>query len=54
MSVLDDGVGEVVQALKQNQMLDNTVILFFADNGAPITIELSNAGSNNPFRGVSH
>lgn len=53
VSILDDGVGRVVKALEEKKMLDNSVILFFADNGAPITIEHKNAGSNNPFRGVS-
>lgn len=52
VSVLDDSVGKVVNALKEKQMLDNTVILFFCDNGAPIEGEYSNGGSNNPFRGV--
>lgn len=53
VSILDDGVGRVVKALSDKKLLDNTIILFFADNGAPIEIELKNAGSNNPFRGVS-
>ncbi|KAJ6648070.1 Arylsulfatase B [Pseudolycoriella hygida] len=51
VSILDDGVGRVVKALKKRKMLDNTIILFFADNGAPIEIELKNAGSNMPLRG---
>jgi len=54
VSVLDDGVGNVVNALNEKQMLDNTVILFFCDNGAPTNGGLnSNGGSNNPFRGVN-
>lgn len=52
VSVLDDSIGNVVNALKENQMLDNSVILFFCDNGATIEIEHSNGGSNSPFRGV--
>ncbi|KAJ6648068.1 Arylsulfatase J, partial [Pseudolycoriella hygida] len=51
VSILDDGVGRVVKALSENKMLDNTIILFFADNGAPIEIEHRNAGSNMPFKG---
>ncbi len=49
---MDDGIGNIVQALNKRQMLDNTIILFFSDNGAPIDIEHKNAGSNLPFRGV--
>lgn len=52
VSILDDSVGKVVDALKANQMLENSIILFFCDNGAAIEIEHSNSGSNMPFRGV--
>lgn len=52
IAALDDGVGKVVNALKENQMLQNSVILFFCDNGAPIEQEHSNGGSNSPFKGV--
>lgn len=52
VSALDDSVGKVVKALNEKQMLDNTVILFFSDNGAPIEGEYINSGSNNPFKGV--
>lgn len=51
VSALDDSIGNVVNALKENQMLDNSVILFFCDNGATIEIEHSNGGSNSPFKG---
>lgn len=52
VSILDDSIGKVVNALQENQMLDNSVILFFCDNGATIEIEHSNGGSNSPFKGV--
>lgn len=34
IEIMDDGVGEVVEALKQKGMYDNTVVLFLSDNGA--------------------
>ena len=32
---LDDGVGQVLQTLQANNILDNTLIFFLSDNGAP-------------------
>ena len=32
---LDDGVGQVLQTLQANNLLDNTLIFFLSDNGAP-------------------
>lgn len=52
ISKVDDGVGQVVQALKDRDMLDNSIILFLADNGAPSLGTHANAGSNYPLRGV--
>lgn len=36
VSKLDESVGRVIEALEQNHMLDDSVILFMSDNGAPI------------------
>lgn len=33
IEIVDDGVGEVVEALKQKGMYDNTIFLFLSDNG---------------------
>lgn len=36
LSKLDESVGKVVAALEKNKMLETSVILFMADNGAPV------------------
>lgn len=33
ISVMDDGVGKVVKAIKEKGILDNTIIMFMSDNG---------------------
>ncbi|WP_139959660.1 sulfatase family protein [Flavicella sediminum] len=38
LSAVDDGVGEIVKALKDNNLLENTVIFIIGDNGAPLKI----------------
>lgn len=52
ISKLDQSVGDVVSALSGRGMLENSIILFMSDNGAPTLDLLSNMGSNYPFRGV--
>jgi arylsulfatase A-like enzyme len=44
---LDDGVGQVLQTLQTNNLLDKTVIFFLSDNGAPFHRFTRNA----PLRG---
>lgn len=48
MSV-DRGVGKIRQALKDNGIDDNTIIIFTCDNGAPHYVGLPDV--NKPFRG---
>ena len=49
---LDESVGKVMLALKENRMLDHTIVVFVSDNGAPTTGIHPNHGSNWPLRGV--
>ena len=45
---VDRGVGKIVQALKDNGQLENTLIVFMSDNGA----EPNHGGLNAPLKGV--
>jgi len=46
---VDRGVGKVRQALKDNGIDDNTIIIFTCDNGAPYYVGLPDV--NKPYRG---
>ena len=46
---VDRGVGKIRQALIENGIYDNTIIIFTSDNGAPNNLGLPNV--NKPFRG---
>jgi arylsulfatase A-like enzyme len=49
---LDDGVGQILQTLQANNLLDKTLIFFLSDNGAPRESPQGVGGSNNyPLRG---
>lgn len=48
VSILDDGVGEIIAALDAGGARDNTLVCFLSDNGGPTT---ANASSNRPLRG---
>ncbi|XP_014208813.1 arylsulfatase I-like [Copidosoma floridanum] len=52
MAKLDESVGEVVAALRRNSMLQNSVVVFMADNGAATQGIHYNRGSNYPLRGI--
>ncbi|CRL01710.1 CLUMA_CG014926, isoform A [Clunio marinus] len=51
ISKLDDGIGQIVEALEDANILDNTIILFYSDNGGKFTGRFNNYGSNFPLRG---
>jgi arylsulfatase A-like enzyme len=38
MSAIDDGVGEIIKALKDNNQYENTLVFFLSDNGAPLGV----------------
>lgn len=48
LASLDDSVGKVTNRLEEHGILDNTLVIFFSDNGGP-TRELTS--SNAPLRG---
>lgn len=49
---MDHSVGQIVTALKEKGLLDNTLVIFISDNGAPTNGMFENRGSNFPFRGL--
>ncbi len=46
IEVMDEGVGKIIQSLKDNGQYENTIILFISDNGA------SKFGNNGVLRGT--
>lgn len=49
VTVLDRGVGELLDLLDTLNLSENTLVFFLSDNGGPTS---SNASSNAPFRGT--
>ncbi|KAG5871829.1 hypothetical protein JTB14_006726 [Gonioctena quinquepunctata] len=53
VSKLDDSIGSITEVLEAKNMLQNTIIVFISDNGAPtVGPEFRNWGSNYPLRGI--
>jgi arylsulfatase A-like enzyme len=48
VSIMDEGIGNVTDTLREQGMMDNTILIFTADNGA----RHSDGGSNFPLRGA--
>lgn len=48
LSAVDDGVGGIMQSLRQHGIEENTVIFFVGDNGAPLKIHKLDAPGGGP------
>ncbi len=57
LAAVDDGVGQVMRAVRELHLTDNTLVFFTGDNGATrerragLNQEPATAGNNAPFRG---
>ena len=47
VSAVDDGVGRILNQLESLEIVDNTIVFFFSDNGGP---ESKNGSNNGPLR----
>ena len=52
LTKLDESVSDVIEALNQENMLQNSIIVFTTDNGGPAAGFDVNYASNWPLRGV--
>lgn len=50
---MDWSIGKLMEKLSETGMLENSIIIFFSDNGAPSVGEGPNYSSGWPLRGVS-
>ena len=48
MKAMDDGIGRIINTLKERKLYENTLVIFINDNGGPET----NASDNGDLRGV--
>ncbi|KAH9379963.1 hypothetical protein HPB48_013227 [Haemaphysalis longicornis] len=54
VDTLDQSVGFVVEALNEARMLENTVVVFFSDNGGMPYGSSASRGYNWPLRGTKN
>jgi len=48
ISAMDDGVGRILQTLKERQLDENTLIVFASDNGAPLKLDKEDVPVEDP------
>jgi len=51
VSLMDDAIGTVMDAVRQTGQESRTLVFFFSDNGGPITKGAPNGAQNTPLRG---
>ncbi|EDV39291.1 uncharacterized protein Dana_GF25237 [Drosophila ananassae] len=51
VSKLDQSVGRIISTLASTDQLENSIVIFYSDNGAPSVGMFANTGSNWPLRG---
>ena len=52
LAAMDAGIGQTMETLAEEKMLENTLVIFFSDNGGPTMTGTTINGSNNaPLRG---
>tara|TARA_B100000674_G_scaffold72850_1_gene50316 strand:+ start:659 stop:2071 length:1413 start_codon:yes stop_codon:yes gene_type:complete len=49
VSSMDDGIGLILDKLDEKKLTDNTIVIFFSDNGG---VEWYNFSDNGPLRGI--
>ncbi|WDE97170.1 sulfatase-like hydrolase/transferase [Lentisphaera profundi] len=48
LAAIDDGVGAIMQSLQKYEIEENTIIFYFADNGAPLNIHMADEPFDKP------
>ncbi|XP_055691523.1 arylsulfatase B-like [Lutzomyia longipalpis] len=51
VTTLDKGIGKIIAELGQKKMLNDSIVIFYSDNGAPTKGLFSTRGTNFPLKG---